>query len=262
MTCMITGRGIPLNLEEAFGALMGYRIIFFGEEHGSRADHAGELAVLSGLAERDPDLVLALEMFERDVQETLDGYLAGTIAEESFLERARPWPNYREDYRPLVEFAKGMGLPVIAANVPRRLAAAAARNGGALSEENARDAAALPRVVPLDVKAYRARFMEAVRKMTGAAPMSGMGIEGLYRAQILKDAVMAASLEPFLERRILFCCGRFHSDYRLGIPSQLRKNHPGIKTAVLLSAAAARDLPVKDRPRIADFFWVGGRDAS
>ena len=78
------------------------------------------------LLERDSSLVLALEMFERDVQDTLDAYLKGEIPEDEFLEQARPWPNYLEDYRPLIEFAKSKGIPVIAANIPRRAAAAVA----------------------------------------------------------------------------------------------------------------------------------------
>lgn len=86
--------------------------------------------------------------------------------------------------------------------------------------------------------------------------MKGMNLDGLYKAQVLKDAVMAASLEPFLARRILFCCGHFHSDYHLGIPYQLQKNHPELKVVVLTCAASVEELPMKDRSRIADFIWI------
>lgn len=86
--------------------------------------------------------------------------------------------------------------------------------------------------------------------------MKGINIEGLYKAQVLKDAVMAASLEPFLDRRILFCCGYFHSDYHLGIPYQMRKKHPELRIAVIATAKTVDPLPMKDRSRIADFIWV------
>ncbi len=66
-----------MDLEEFFEALMAYNVIFFGEDHDSRTDHDGELTILTGLAERDSNLVLALEMFERDVQDTLNAYLKG-----------------------------------------------------------------------------------------------------------------------------------------------------------------------------------------
>jgi uncharacterized iron-regulated protein len=67
---------------------------------------------------------------------------------------------------------------------------------------------------------------------------------------------MAASLEPFLNRHILFCCGHFHSDYHLGIPYQLEKNHPELKIAVIAFAPSVENLPMKDRSRVADFIWI------
>ena len=102
----MTNKGKILLLEEFFQTLMGYHIVFVGEVHDSREAHEAELTILTELSERDASLVLALEMFERDVQESLDAYLKGTIPEDKFLELARPWPNYLEDYRPLIEFAK------------------------------------------------------------------------------------------------------------------------------------------------------------
>jgi uncharacterized iron-regulated protein len=86
--------------------------------------------------------------------------------------------------------------------------------------------------------------------------MKGIKVDGLYKAQVLKDAVMAASVEPFLNRRILFCCGHFHSDYHLGIPHQLKKNHPKLKIAVIAMAPSVENLLMEDRSRVADFIWV------
>jgi len=87
-------------------------------------------------------------------------------------------------------------------------------------------------------------------------PMKGMKVDGLYKAQVLKDSVMAASVEPFLDRRTLFCCGHFHSDYHLGIPYQLQKNHPKLKIAVIAMASSVENLLMKDRSKVADFIWV------
>jgi len=243
-------------LEKALDALMGYNVIFFGEDHNSRVAHEGELTLLTGLAGRDAGLVLALEMFERDVQDALNDYLEGTISEGQFLELARPWPNYQEDYRPLVEFAKAQAIPVIAANVPRRTAAGVAMADAISSDVVGKDSTYLPPNVHLDSEEYYERFAALMKKMPHSTPMKGMNVEALYKAQVLKDAVMAASLEPFLDHRILFCCGRFHSDYHLGIPYQLQKNHPDLKVAVVVCAEAVLDSPMKDRSRIADFIWI------
>jgi uncharacterized iron-regulated protein len=252
----MTNKANILEMEEFFDALTAFNITFVGEDHDSRVAHEAELIILTELTGRDPNLVLALEMFERDVQDTLDSYLKGTISEDKFLELTRPWPNYQEDYRPLVELAKAKGIPVIAANVPRKAAAAVAMANKVSSKVVGTDSIFLPKTLHLESKEYYKRFATDMETMPHSAPMKGIKVKGLFKAQVLKDAVMAASLEPFLDRRILFCCGHFHSDYHLGIPYQLRKNHPDLRIAVITFAPAVEELPMKDRSRIADFIWI------
>jgi uncharacterized iron-regulated protein len=249
-------KGFLYDLEDSFDLLMGFGVIFIGEEHGSRVSRRAELTLLKGLAERDSNLVLALEMFERDVQDVLDAYLSGKISEKTFLKQCRPWPNYPKDYRPLVEFAKRKEMPVIAANVPRRAAAAVAMANQISPDVIGEDRVYLPKTLHLKSKEYYERFASSVEEMPHFAPMKGINVDGLYKAQVLKDAVMAASVEPFLDRRTLFCCGHFHSDYHLGIPYQLQKNHPKLKTAVIAMASSVEKLLMKDRSKVADFIWV------
>src|SRR4030043_783076 len=139
-------------MEDSFDILMDHTVIFIGEEHESRVSHNAELTILKGLAERDPNLVLALEMFERDVQDVLDAYLKGKISEKKFLKQSRPWPNYLEDYRPLIEFAKKKGMPVIAANIPRRAAAAVSMPNEISPEARGEDRVYLPKIAYLKSK--------------------------------------------------------------------------------------------------------------
>jgi uncharacterized iron-regulated protein len=249
-------KGLLYDLEDSFDILMDYRVIFIGEEHESQVSHRAELTILKGLAQRDSNLVLALEMFGRDVQDVLDAYLKGIISEKKFLKQAHPWPNYPEDYRPLVEFSKKKGMRVIAANIPRRAAAAVAMANKVSPDVMGEDRRFLPRTLHLKSKEYYKRFASSMEEMPHFTPMKGMKVDGLYKAQILKDSVMAASVEPFLDRRTLFCCGHFHSDYHLGIPYQLRKNHPRLKIAVIAMASSVENLLMKDRSKVADFIWV------
>jgi uncharacterized iron-regulated protein len=118
------------------------------------------------------------------------------------------------------------------------------------------DSVYLPNTLRLDSKEYYKRFKANMEIMPHSTPMKGMNVKALFKAQVLKDAVMAASLEPFIDHRILFCCGHFHSDYHLGIPYQLQKNHPELKIAVVTFASYVGDLPMKERSRIGDFIWV------
>jgi uncharacterized iron-regulated protein len=249
-------KGFLYDMEDSFDILMDFSVIFIGEEHESRVSHNAEFTILKGLAERDSKLVLALEMFERDVQDTLDAYLKGEISEKKFLKQSRPWPNYLEDYRPLIEFAKKKRVPVIAANIPRRTAAAVSMANDISPDVMGEDSIYLPKNVYLKSKEYYKRFASSMEEMPHFTPMKGMKVDGLYKAQVLKDAVMAASVEPFLDRRTLFCCGHFHSDYHLGIPYQLKKIHPKLKIAVIAMASSVEKLLMKDRSRVADFIWV------
>jgi len=253
---VMNNRGYTLELDSFFKELSEYDIIFIGEVHDLRECQEAELTILRGLSERESDLVLGLEMFERHVQDALDDYLAGVIPEETFLKLSHPWPDYQEGYRPLIEFAKARQLPVIAANVPRRAAAAVAEANEVSAHVLAGDGRFVPDVIHYDSAEYYERFREMVAQMTSSAPMKSKNVDGLYKAQVVKDAVMAASLEPFLGRRILFCCGRFHCDYHLGIPYQVHMNHRELKIAVLTFATLLEELPMSERSRIGDYIWI------
>lgn len=256
MYCVMNKGGYILRLEAFFEELMTYGVIFVGEVHGSRECHEAELAILDGLSKRDPDLVLAMEMFERDVQDVVDDYLGGVISEKEFLELSRPWHNYPLDYRPLVELARARGIQLIAANVPRRAAARIAEANEVSPEILGADSRYVPDVVHYDSGDYHRRFAETVAHMGPSAPMKRENLDGLYKAQVVKDAVMAASLEPFLHRRVLFCCGHFHCDYHLGIPYQLHVNHPELKTTVLTFASRMEQLPMTELSKVGDYIWI------
>lgn len=147
-------------------------------------------------------------------------------------------------------------MPVIAANVPRRAATAVAMANLISPDVVGEDGGYLPKTLHLKSKEYYKRFASSMEEMPHFTPMKSISVDGLYKAQVLKDAVMAASLEPFLDRRTLFCCGHFHSDYHLGIPYQLQKNHPELKIAVIAMASSVEKLLMKDRAKVADFIWV------
>src|SRR3954469_10752414 len=52
--------------------------VFVGEQHDDPNTHRLELAIVEGLTRRGVPVVVAMEMFERDVQSSLDEYAAGT----------------------------------------------------------------------------------------------------------------------------------------------------------------------------------------
>jgi uncharacterized iron-regulated protein len=246
-----------ITWSEAVQVLGQGDVVFIGEQHNDPETHRVELAALQALAESGGRVALSMEMFESDVQPALDAYLAGSLDEAAFLAQSRPWPNYKTDYRPLVEFAKAKGLPVIAANVPRPLAALVAKEGfeglRSLPWAQARHAAVPDKVDP---GAPWTRFQGVMGAHAGASLDS---LWRMYEAQSLKDATMARSIGTALATRspgwqVLHVQGRFHSDYGAGVPAYLRQLMPNrpLRVMTVLPVASAAAVSLKEATGLAD----------
>jgi len=237
-------------------------VVFVGEKHDDPATHKLERAILEGLLRRKANLTVSLEMFERDVQPSLDEYLAGKLGEEEFLKTSRPWPNYATDYRPLVELARAHRWPVIAANVPRRYASQVSRQG--MTAVDALPAAERKLVAaqfqcPFDD--YFKKFGEAMSEHPGGgdkkaekkdekkeAEQRAM-TEKFYFAQCVKDETMAESIAARVDPTrasttksvVVHYNGSFHSDYKLGTAARVIRRLPKARVKVV-SIVAVDDL--------------------
>jgi uncharacterized iron-regulated protein len=218
-------------------------IVLVGEEHEDTATHRIELALLSALHQKRQRVGLSLEMFERDTQTALDAYLGGAIAEDEFLKQARPWKNYQTDYRPLVEYAKANKLPVIASNVPRRLATKVATGKGLseLAGLAAGDAQWVASEIDAPRDGYWWRFRETMRGHEGAEA-NDASMLAFYEAQCVKDETMAESIARFWMRTaagtpartlVVHYNGDFHSDYGEGTALRVRRRVPTASTIVV-----------------------------
>ncbi|MFG0319799.1 MAG: ChaN family lipoprotein, partial [Planctomycetota bacterium JB042] len=225
-----TEAGAPLPLDALFDRLAGADVVFLGETHLDEETHRFEHAVYEALIERTGGrVVLAMEMFERDVQPSLDAYLAGELDEREFLKGARPWGNYRTAYRRLIETATREGLPVIASNAPRPVIRKIGGTQSGLDALSAEERALLPEEIHDNTAAYWERVDNAIR---GHAGMMGGGGERERRlsTQALWDnsmgAACARALEEFPGWVVLHVNGGFHSSYREGTVHQLMLRAP------------------------------------
>ena len=108
--------------------------VFIGEQHDDAGAHKFQAAVTDAMCTARPGATLSMEMLERDDQYATDGYLAGTLTLEEFVDRAgvRNWAGagtWIAWYQPVVDAARACGSPVVAANAPRRFVSQA-RTGG------------------------------------------------------------------------------------------------------------------------------------
>jgi uncharacterized iron-regulated protein len=214
-------------------------VVFVGEQHDDPYTHRLEAAVLQGLMRRKVALTVSLEMFERDVQPSVDAYLAGKMTEEEFLKTSRPWPQYATDYRSLVEMAKGHGWPVIAANVPRRLASDVAKGGqSAIDQFSATDKTYAARELQCPKDAYFTRFAESMGSHPGSDADKQKTLERYYLSQCLKDETMAEAIATAFGKQtspgtIVHFTGAFHVDYGTGTAERTRRRLAGRRVAIV-----------------------------
>jgi uncharacterized iron-regulated protein len=261
---VFTGAGQPASLDDIVAAMAAHQVVFIGETHDDPTAHMLQARLLERAresygapspADRAPrPMALSLEFFERDVQLVLDEYLADLIAESAFLAASRPWPRYETDIRPLVELAKAHGLPVIAANAPRRYATRVTRHG----RESLHDLPALaldhlpPLPYPQPSDAYRDQWiavMADVMQQEGTrcgipvdhppAPVGAHARMGnQLHAQTLWDASMAwwiaRHLDQHPEALVLHLSGGFHVARGTGTPELLETYRPGTRHMIVM----------------------------
>ena len=171
------GKGNPSNLDKILEAAGQNEVIFLGENHDDATGHALELQIFKAVVEKygkERKVALSLEMFERDVQIIVDEYLNNLISENHFLLSSRPWNNYKQDYRPLVELAKTDKLPVIAANAPRRYVNMVSRSGRESLDALSPDAKRW--LAPLPFNRASENYANKFKTLMGASPESQMGL--------------------------------------------------------------------------------------
>ena len=231
-----TPEGSSVKLSEAVDDLVDADVVFLGEQHDSALGHAVQLAITQALAERRGEIILSMEMLERDSQPTLDLYLRGALSEAEFKRIARLWPNYDEHYRPAVEFCKARGFQVVAANVYRPIASRVARQGVAAS---AGDTWSARTVTAPPSGEYRRRFNEVMGSHGDS--MDSSSLDNVFAAQCVKDDTMAESIADALSSvpdgsprpQVIHWNGRFHSDHGLGTVERLKTRRPDLNVAVV-----------------------------
>ncbi len=256
---VFTDAGAPSSLNGLVRAMAEADVVFLGEQHDDAVAHRLQAVLLAAALRYDPDrgLAVALEMFERDVQGVLDEYLAGLVREQDFLDAARPWSTYATDYRPLVEFAREHGLPVVAANAPQRYVSRVSRLGpGSLDSLSAEAKATLPPLPVADPSpALAGQFTALMEGMMGhgsphgsdstGAPVHGSApsMENLLAAQNLRDASMADAVAGALDAHpgalVVHLNGTFHSEGGLGVPEHLARLRPGTRVLVVTMKPSA-----------------------
>lgn len=236
--------GSVVSVDAVAARLADADVVFIGETHRHPGNHLAQMALFRALHQQGNNLTLSLEQFERDVQPVVDQYLAGEIGEAVLRDKGRAWDNYPVSYRPMVEYAKANGLPVIAAEAPNMVVRCVGRQGPAfldtISAEKRHWAAA---ALNLGDGPYKDRFLAFASADGGHGEPRGEedgvseAVLRSFAAQVTRDDTMAESIVLHLDanpgRQVVHLNGSFHSAAFLGTAERVTWRRPDLDIAVI-----------------------------
>ncbi len=256
---LFNSKGERIEFQNIIDRTRDVDVVLFGEQHDNPIAHWLEFELVSELFKtRSGAITIGAEMFETDNQLIVDEYLNGLITQQRFEAEARLWPNYKTDYKPLVEFAKSNNLRFVATNAPRRYASVVSAAGlealNNLSVEAKAYLAPLPIEFDLTLPGYKAMVA-----MTGMPGKGHSKPEFLPMAQALKDATMANSIAKNLKKGYTFVHfhGTYHSNNYEGIYWYLKRYKPNI-TIITIATVTQDEVESLNNENlgIADFILV------
>ncbi|WP_394758365.1 ChaN family lipoprotein [Flavobacterium sp.] len=252
------GNGREASYKDMLKASEKAEVVLFGEEHNNAIAHWLQLELTKDLAEKK-QLVLGAEMLEADNQKQLDQYLKGEINQKQLDSTARLWPNYKTDYKPLVDFAKTKKIAFIATNIPRRFASLVYKNGfSALDNLTVEEKSW---IAPMPIS-YDAKLPGYIKMLAMA---EGHGGENLPKSQASKDATMAYFIlknkKP--ETTFIHYNGTYHSDNFEGINWYLLQKEPKLKIVTIATVTQSDVIRFeKENLHKADFIIVVDEDVT
>ncbi len=240
----------PFKIFDAKGKKVSYKkllkkaqkadILFIGEEHDNPIAHWFEIKLTKDIYDLiqkkkiKEGLILGAEMFEADNQEAYQKYLKGQIDYKQLKKEARLWPNFKTDYKALLDFAKEKNIPFVATNIPRRYANKVFKNGfkslDSLSNEEKNWIAPLPIAYDSTLTSY-----VAMTKMEHMKYMPKKMQQNMPKAQAIKDATMAYFILKNHKKGHLFIHynGSYHSNDYQGIVWYIKKEAPELKIVTI-----------------------------
>jgi uncharacterized iron-regulated protein len=236
-------------------------VVYLGENHHRTQDRQLQLKIIRQLQARNPQIAIAMEMFQIPYQGAIDRYLAGKLSERDLLEQTeynQRWGYAWESYAPLLRFAKEKQLPVLALNTPSEITRQVAKAG--LDSLTPQQREIIPPVAEIrtDNVAYRQMLAKAFQQHQHSSHGNSSGFDRFFLAQVLWDETMAAEITNFIKAnpksQVVVIAGQGHIIYGYGIPSRVarRMHRQFSQFSVLLSPP--EDVTNSQQP-IADYIW-------
>ena len=212
------------DLQEIIDRLRHFRAVLVGEIHTEYTHHLVQLAIIQGLHRRGIPVTIGLEQIQQPFQYSLDDYLEGTINEREFLRRSEYFRRWGYDfrlYKPIFDYAREQGIPLVALNVPTELSQAVATKG--LAGLDTHERAQLPAYIGEASDAYRQRLRAVYARHPNEKQHS---FDHFVTAQLLWDEGMAAQAADYLklhpDRHLVALVGNGHLEPS-AVPERIKR---------------------------------------
>jgi len=212
-----------LTLERIIKEAGRKQVIYVGEAHTAYEHHKVQIEFIRRLHESGESIAIGMEMFQTPFQNSLDGYVKGSLDEREFLDSSgyfTRWSYNYHLYREILDYARAKGIPVVALNQRSEIVSRVSRGGiGSLSVE---ERAMLPQDMDLKSPAYRERLREVFGHHS-----PGSAFADFYTAQVIWDETMAHTIAGYLGdnpgQKMVVITGQGHTAWRSGIPERVKR---------------------------------------
>lgn len=216
--------GKEILFEKMIEDMQRCQFVYIGETHDSMLIHDIQARIIKSLQERNRSIAVGVEMFNVNLKEKLNKWSLGILTEEEFIREAQWYINWNfnfDYYSEILRFIKDEKIPLYPLNAPREIITKIRKEGWeALSDEE-------KKIVPepdLSNEDHRILMRATFENIDMPPQMKGMGLhmmfDGLYRAQVAWDEVMAANTVKAWKqenRKVVVLAGSGHLLYNLGI---------------------------------------------
>ena len=224
--------GIPVQQVRDFNAivddLLRSSVVYIGETHTDYGAHLLQLQVIQALYDRNPNLVIGMEMFPRSSQQALDNYIAGKITDErEFLKQSsyfKVWGYDYRLYRDIIGYARRHHIPLVGLNLEKDIVSTVFRKG-ATDDLTAEQLAQVAAERDLELPGYRKR-LSVIHTRHSNSP-HGSSFNGFLQAQSMWDETMAESIVNYLqahpEKQMVVIAGTGHVYKDSAIPPRVAR---------------------------------------
>ena len=250
---------------EMIDDLAGADFVYVGELHDDPDHHLAQLRIIEHLHARGRLHAIGMEQFQRPFQKVLLDYTAKRIDEAEMLEKTEYKKRWGYDYalyRPILEFARKWGIPVLALNVEDEIRSKVSEGGQeALSEEQRRS---LPAIDTSD-EVYKNSLTHIYKAhLKKDEEFDQQKFDRFFLIQCLWDQVMADTIVRWSRRlpknaQVVVLAGTGHIRNHRGIPAAVEGRVGGVNMTVV--PISIRELPPPRSVfarRYADFIWLTG----